>query len=330
MSALAARVRLTLDERGLLRGATRVLVACSGGPDSQVLLHVLASLRDRHGCELVAAGVDHGLRPEAPEELNFAARLAAQLGLPFVSLRVVVPVGASLQAQAREARYAALLQCAREQGAQRVAVGHTMDDQAETVLARLLRGAGLEGLQGVVPRRADGVVRPLIDVRRRDVQRYAAEQQLAFAEDPSNRDERYLRVRVRRALLPQLEVENPRLTEHLAALADDVRDVSQLIAVDVERAQIALTRGGPDAGHGSDGESREETRYVRRSALKLLVEQKTGTAIQRTHLIALERMLKEGGQVRLPGDVVASVGTGGQVCFSRVEKRGRGVTRPTE
>ncbi|MFT3921522.1 MAG: tRNA lysidine(34) synthetase TilS [Myxococcales bacterium] len=325
MSMLAARVQLTLQQRSLFRGARTVLVACSGGPDSQVLLHVLAGLRARHGCTLVAAGVDHGLRPEAASELALAEELAQQLEVPFMRLQVRVATGPSLQAQARSARYQALLACAQEHGAERVAVGHTLDDQAETVLGRLLRGAGLEGLRGVVPRRADGVVRPLLDARRAEVHAHAAEHQLRFARDPSNQDRKFMRVRVRNRLLPELEAENPRLTEHLAALADDVREVSQLLAGEVQRAKRALELGM----NGADVEgAREETGYVRRSALKLLVEEKTGSAIQRTHLVALERMLRDGGQVRLPGDIVASIGTGGQLCFSRVEKRGRGMRRP--
>lgn len=320
--SLAARVRVTLTERRLLEGAKRVVVACSGGPDSQVLLHVLWSLREQHGCDLIAASVNHGLRAEAASEQDLVRVLAEQLGVPFVALAVNVAKGASLQAQARKARYEALLGCVLEQGAQRLAVGHTMDDQAETVLARLLRGAGLEGFRGIVPMRADGVVRPLIDARRSDVLAYAREHQLRFAEDPSNRDPGFLRVRVRHTLLPQLEAENPRLTEHLSALAEDVREVSELLAKDVARARSALSGTDPS-------QVWEETGYVRRSALKLLVEEKAGAAIHRTHLVALERMLRDGGQVRLPGDIVASIGTGGQLCFSRVEKRGRGVTRPT-
>jgi tRNA(Ile)-lysidine synthase len=298
-----------------------VLVACSGGPDSQVLLHVLWNLREVHGCEVVAASVDHGLRPGAAAEIALVEELAAGLGVPFEVLKVQVPRGPSLQAQARKARYEALSICAGRRNAERIAVGHTLDDQAETALSRLLRGASLEGLRGIVPRRADGVVRPLIDVRREAVLRHAREHALPYAQDPSNLDERFLRVRVRRTILPLLEAENPRLAEQLAALSEDVREVSRVLESEVLRARDALCLGVAS--------SREESSYVQRSALKLIVEEKTGRAIQRTHLTALERMLREGGQVRLPGDMVASVDALGQLCFSRVEKRGRGVTRPT-
>ncbi len=313
---LVARVRQTLEERGLLCGATRVLVGCSGGPDSQVLLHALHLLRDFHGCELVAASVDHGLREDAAREIGLARELAEKLGIPFVGLKVTVGAGASLQAHAREARYAALQACAREHGAERISVGHTLDDQAETVLARVVRGTSMEGLKGVVPLRADGVNRPLIDVRREDVLAHAAEHGLPFAHDPSNRDTRFTRVRVRQSLLPSLARENPHIVEQLSALADDVREVAEWLENDVKRARERLLSGTWERVEGMG--------YVRRSALKSLVHENTGHAIQRTHLMALERMLGGGGEVRLPGDVVAYLDGRKRLCFSRVEKRGRG------
>jgi tRNA(Ile)-lysidine synthase len=336
MDSLLSRVHQTLERRGLLRGAgveallargsareqNTVLVACSGGPDSQVLLHALWALREVHGARLVAASVDHGLRAEAAAEQALAARLAGELGVPFVSLSVRLAKGASLQARARAARYAALRACAREHGAPYIAVGHTLDDQAETVLARILRGTGLEGLRGIQPRRDDGVVRPLIDARRREVLDYAQRHRLSWAEDPSNRDPRFLRARIRHTLLPLLSAENPRLSEQLAALSEDVREVAGLLAPAVERAEARL--------FSEIAAVREEPAYLRRSALKSVAEKNTGRAIQRIHLVALERMLREGGQVRLPGDTIASIDAEGRLCFSRVEKRGRGVARRTE
>lgn len=316
---LLERVQRTLSERALFRGASCVLVGCSGGPDSQVLLHALHLLREQHGCRLIAASVDHGLRPAAKDELAKVCALAYALDIPFVSLQVTVAKGASVQAQARAARYAALLSSAEAHGAQRVAVGHTLDDQAETVLARLLRGTSLEGLRGVAPARQDGVVRPLIDVRRSDVLAHAEEHNLSFAEDPSNRDPRFTRVRVRHTLLPSLAEENPHIAAQLSALADDVREVAEWLEKDVKRARDDLLLGTWKVGEGMG--------YVRRSALKSLAQENTGHAIQRTHLVALERMLERGGQVRLPGDRVAYLDEGRRLCFSRVEKRGRGDRR---
>lgn len=229
--------RLVRDERLFARGDV-VLCACSGGPDSTALLHALARLREQVGHTLVAHGVDHGLRPEAPAELALAARLAETLGVPFAVTRVQVAEGANLQARARAARYEALARAAEAAGARAIATGHTADDRAETVLLRLLRGAGPRGLAVLPPRapvpdrhysesaartaRARGLelVRPLLRARRRDVLAHLERHELPFARDPSNVDVRFLRVRVRHELVPLLEDLSPRVVEHLAALAD--------------------------------------------------------------------------------------------------------------
>jgi tRNA(Ile)-lysidine synthase len=149
LRSLAAR--LIRDESLIARGDV-VLCACSGGPDSTALLHVLAMLRPRLGHSLVAHGVDHGLRSGAADELALAGELAGRLGVPFSITRVDVAPGANLQARAREARLAALAAAARAQGARAIATGHTADDRAETFLLRLLRGAGPRGLAVLPPR----------------------------------------------------------------------------------------------------------------------------------------------------------------------------------
>jgi tRNA(Ile)-lysidine synthase len=222
--------RLVRDERLFDRG-DRVLCACSGGPDSTALLHVLSTLRERLGHEVVAHGVDHGLRPGAAAELDKARAVAAQEGVPFGVTAVVVAPGSNLQARARAARYEALARAATAAGARVIATGHTADDRAETVLLRLLRGAGPRGLAVLPPRAAlpgdrdaaaSGInlVRPLIRARRADVLAHLERHDLPFALDPSNTDPRFLRARVRGELLPLLEDLSPAIVEHLSALAD--------------------------------------------------------------------------------------------------------------
>ena len=287
-----------------------------------MLLHALYALREEHGCALSVASVDHGLRREAPAEVALARALAERLALPFHALTVRVPPGASLQAQARAARYASLRACAIECGADRIAVGHTLDDQAETVLARLLRGAGIEGLAAISPARSDGVVRPLIDCTRSEVHAYADAAGLTVADDPSNRDPRYLRVRVRSRHLPALCAESPGLPRQLASLADDARQAAALLDAEAARA---LARAA-----GRAAPLLEEPEIVRRWALRAFVEARSGAALARTHLIALDRMLSEGGSVRVPGDVVVAVGEDGVLSVSPVTKRGRGSRRPIE
>lgn len=227
---LITTARRTLRQDRLVERGTTVLVAVSGGPDSMALLHVLARLAPAEGFRVVAHGVDHGLRPEAAGELALAASLARDLGVPFATTRVEVARGSNLMARARAARHAALRDAMARAGASRIATGHHADDRAETVLIRLLRGTGTAGL-AVLPPRAGDLVRPLIRARRADVLAHLARHGLRTAEDPSNRDPRFLRTRVRAELLPALAAVSPRIVEHLAALADDASDPVSVPAV---------------------------------------------------------------------------------------------------
>jgi tRNA(Ile)-lysidine synthase len=212
--------RALREECALARGE-RILCAVSGGPDSMALLDVLARLRRKLGFELVAHGVDHGLRAAAEAELDRAEAHATALGVPFARSVLAVAAGGNLQARARTARYTALEAAARDAGATLIATAHHADDRAETVLLRLLRGAGPRGL-AVLPARAGDRVRPLIRARRSDVLLHVGRHDVPFSEDPSNRDRRHQRVRVREELLPLLTELSPGIVEHLTALADSL------------------------------------------------------------------------------------------------------------
>lgn len=301
---LIARVRRTVAERRLLRRGDHVVVACSGGPDSVALTDVLARLQGELGVTLVVASVDHGLRPEAADDVAHVRRLADGLGVPFRALEVRVPAeGPSLQAAAREARYGALRQLAAREGARRVAVGHTQDDQAETVLARLLRGAGVTGLGGIAPRRRDGVVRPLIDCRREQIRAHLAHRGLEAVSDPSNEDPRFERARLRRAVLPALEAEDPRLVPHLAALADDARASTGVLRRRARRLRD-VAGAGPEGTLAADRVA-AAPRAVRRELLRAWLREQIGRDAGREHLEALDRALEGRGHARLPGGWVA-------------------------
>lgn len=210
--------RALREECGLEKGA-RVLVAVSGGPDSIALLDVLARLASSLGLELVAHGVDHGLREEARAELELAAAQATRLGVDFDVTKLSLAAGGNLQARARDARYAALERVAKRRGLGLLATAHHADDRAETVLLRLLRGSGPRGL-GVLPPREGQRIRPLIRARRSDVLGHLARHGIPFATDPSNADRRFLRARVRGELVPLLSELSPGVVAHLNALAD--------------------------------------------------------------------------------------------------------------
>jgi tRNA(Ile)-lysidine synthase len=219
--ALLTLVARTLrDECAVSRG-DRVMVAVSGGADSSALLHALARLAPRLGLELRAHGVDHGLRVEAAGELDRAEELAARLRVPFARTRLRVALGGNLQARARTARYAALRRVAAAEGARWIATAHHADDRAETVLLRLMRGAPPSGL-AVLPARSADVLRPLIRAGRADVLAHLERHGIGWAEDPSNRDRRFLRCRVREELIPLFESMSPGIVRHLCSLADEL------------------------------------------------------------------------------------------------------------
>lgn len=208
LSRLARRVEKSLLRHRLASVGQRLLVAVSGGPDSVALLGVLWELRSRWAWELAVAHVHHGLRgQDAEEDLAFVRSMAHDLGLDFLCRRVEpgslrIP-GRSVQEAAREARYQLLEEMAEEFGAQAVALGHQADDQAETVLAAVIRGAGLRGL-AAMPYLKGRMVRPMLEVGREEILEYLKEKGMSFRMDPSNKDPRYLRVRIRHELIPLL------------------------------------------------------------------------------------------------------------------------------
>jgi tRNA(Ile)-lysidine synthase len=231
---LITLARAALRDHPLVPRGSRVLVAVSGGPDSMALLHVLAHLRSRHVFGLFAHGVDHGLRPAAAAELDVAADLARSLDVPFARSSVTVLPGGNLQARARTARWEALRAAACRAGADRVATGHHADDRAETVLMRILRGTSPRGLAALPPLDGDRI-RPFYRARRADIDAHVARHRLPHSVDPSNRDPRFLRARVRHEIMPQLERLSPRITEHLCALADEAARVTPRVALDGQR-----------------------------------------------------------------------------------------------
>jgi tRNA(Ile)-lysidine synthase len=224
---MLSAVLRTIAAHALFERGDRVVVAVSGGPDSMALLHVLWEARARLGLTLEVTGVDHGLRPEAARELDLVGARAEALGLPFSRLAVDLgrPRGSGLQEAAREARLGALAVLADERGARRIALGHHADDQAETVLFRIVRGTGLHGLQGI-PYVRGPFVRPLLDVRRAEILRYLRRRSIPFVEDPSNADLRFARARIRHRTLPLLREENPQVVEALLGLAAAARAVA--------------------------------------------------------------------------------------------------------
>jgi tRNA(Ile)-lysidine synthase len=223
---MLSRVLTTIAREHLLVPGDRVLCALSGGPDSTALLHALCRVAPRLRVEVEAVTIDHGLRAEARLEAEAVAAACASLGVPCQTVELDVrggrERGESLQTAARRLRLAALEEAAMRRSCPRIALGHTADDQAETVLFRIVRGTGLRGLSGI-PYRRGPFVRPLLDVRRSEVLAFLKRRRVGFLEDPSNADPRFARSRVRHRWLPLLATENPRVAEALLSLSQQAR-----------------------------------------------------------------------------------------------------------
>jgi tRNA(Ile)-lysidine synthase len=246
LASLLGVVQATIRTNAMLEPGMRVLIAVSGGPDSTGLVLCLAALRRKLRIEPVAAHVNHRLRGRAADhDEQCAAASAATLGVPFVrtELAPVLQGGGNLEARARRLRYAALHALAAAHGCARIATGHTLDDQAETVLMRLVRGSGHRGLQAIRPRRRDGVIRPLIDCPRAALAAVVGEAGLAVAHDETNADPRFLRTHIRHRVLPLLKELNPAIARACGNLAAAARAERWIVSAWAD-AEVAAAAGG--------------------------------------------------------------------------------------
>ena len=243
--SLLERAEEVLRAAGLLRlPESTVVVAVSGGPDSLTLLGLLHTLAQRYPLRLHGAHLNHGLRgPESDGDAQYVQETCRRLGVPVTVERADVPeirarYHLSWEAAAREARYDFLARVAATLEASAVTLGHTADDQAETVLLHLLRGSGIRGLRGMLPlsrwRSRDGkrdvaLVRPLLEVTRQETEAHCASQGLVPRYDSSNVLDRFTRNRIRRSLMPQLRQYNPAARQALTRLATTVaQDVAYI------------------------------------------------------------------------------------------------------
>jgi tRNA(Ile)-lysidine synthase len=301
-------------ERLELRGHT-VLVAASGGLDSTVLADAMV----RVGAFEIAIGhVNHGLRgAESEGDEHAVAELAARLGVPFAAERVdphALREGTSsrdrptLQEAARALRYAALERIAQQLGAGRIATAHHADDQAETVLLRLFRGTGPDGLGGIPERSPDGrIVRPLLRLSRADLERYAAARVLTWREDSSNAETDYARNRLRAALPALARDFNPRLLRAIADLAEAQRRDTEWIRAWVQREADArfIAEGAWLRIDAKDWRALPEA-LTRRLAREALVRAGAARHVERVHLERVSRFLAEGSAgrcIELPGNL---------------------------
>ncbi|MBM3934459.1 MAG: tRNA lysidine(34) synthetase TilS [SAR202 cluster bacterium] len=320
---LESAVRREVAAAGL--SGSRIVVAVSGGQDSLALLHALSRQSQKLRIELVCAHLDHGLRGEASAaDHTFVAAVAAGLGIPFAGGHANVAAvrkagGMSVEEAARAARYAFLTRTARENGAAAVALGHTLDDQAETVLLHILRGSGIAGLRGMAllsEREIEGaainLLRPMLGLRRADTAAYCQALELAPRLDESNLDTRFTRNRVRLELIPLLETFNPAIRESLARLARsaaDIDDFATANARDLLSGVVSPVPGGVSLNRQGLGGLPDALRVVAvREALRQVRKGLEG--IEEAHLDAVLDVAagRAGRSTDLPGGLEAVAG----------------------
>lgn len=327
MTMVRERVRAALVAHTMVAPNDRVLVAVSGGPDSLCLLHVLLSLRDQLGFSLHVGHLNHMLRAESSAEASFVAEVARSWGVPVtVETADVRRYHANLHQAARLARYQFLARTARAIEAQAVAVAHTANDQAETVLMHLLRGSGSAGLRGMLAvtpwhewaMQASGtgprLIRPLLGITRDAVEQYCTAHGLSPRSDPSNRDQRYTRNRIRHDLLPHLIEYNPRIIEALGRTATLCATEHEFIERALDDVWPDLTRTRPGAIDFDGTVWQRLHPALQREALRRAYRLLGGSNTLALDQVEQARALVEGGvgkRTSLPGGATLTVGYAG-------------------
>lgn len=328
-----------------------VIVAVSGGADSTALLLGLDELirAGKLSLELTVAHLDHGLREQSKHDAALVKSLAVQLGYPPVIRRAdvkkqVMDTGDNLEQVARNARYNFLKATAKKQRAQLILTAHTLDDQAETVLLRLLRGSAAEGLSGMElvrplePGSSVVLGRPLVSwARRSEVEAYCRSRNVEYCTDEMNQDEKFSRVRVRRQLLPLMQSFNNKIVDALSRTANLLREDADALSLEAEKLLAAAAeRRKPRLNatpHLNVKLMAAAPAAVRRRALRLWLERDRGhlRRLEMVHLVAIDRLLagtQSGRVAELPDGVrVTRKGSwlelNGLIVGKSVEKHGR-------
>ncbi len=345
------KLRRTIKTYGMIRKNDRIGVAVSGGPDSIALLKALTICTGDYAAGLVVLHLNHGMRGrESLRDEEFVRTLCSEMEVPFVSERVSVPEirerkKGSWEEIAREERYRFFREKLHDLELDRIALGHNLNDQAETVLINLFRGSGLEGLRGIVPVRDGVFIRPLIETSREEIMAFLERENIDFIIDSSNRSEYYLRNRLRNRLIPELAanyctdpVGTIGRTADILRVEDDflVREVDRFLSgsgIDFDGKRLTLDISEWRALHEA----------LRRRVVKRILEENTGDTkgIRYEHVMAVCDLMtgdNPGGMLSMPfnirvhreyGTLVVSRGAsgrravGGRVFAAEVPVPGR-------
>ncbi len=329
---LRSRVTRILSE--LVPSPNKVLLAVSGGSDSLGMMHLVADVAESLELNVAVAFVDHGLREGVDNELAIVRAQAESREIDVHHAEVPrrdIPSDShrgSVQAWAREKRYKLLKEIAHGLSISYIATGHTRDDQAETVLLRIIRGTGLDGLAGIPNSRAldrdTTVIRPLLELTRAEIRTYLKERNLSWCDDPSNADNRYQRVRVRHEILPVMDSMHSGVADRIAALASEVGAVSEYLETDLQNSEKLFCNLNLASGIKVDYHTLSLLpRGIWSRIIRIALRRVRGDlqCIERNHIDPIEGLIaakKSTDELPLPGNVFACLDRGSLLVFPGV------------
>ena len=313
---LTERVLKTIRNYEMLKSGDTVLVAVSGGPDSVFLLQALDHLKTKLKLKkLVVCNLDHGIRgKESSEDSLFVKKITEDLNLGFIHKKIDLskkrPKKLSTEEIAREERYKFFNDAARKVKAGVVATGHTLDDQAETILMRIIKGASLKGIIGISPVREEGslkIIRPLFELEKGEIERHLDERGLEYRVDSTNAEPIYFRNVIRRDIIPYLEKYNPRLKRALCSLAEHLREDFEFI----NEAKSAIGHFARSRGAALEIKLKDiaiQPKALQKEIVRDTLD-KSGGEVKRLnfrHWKEMEQFIKhkrKGSSIDLPGDI---------------------------
>ena len=315
------KIKKTVDSFGMLAPGDVVVAGVSGGSDSMALLFVLWDLREFYpDTDVVVSHVNHGLRgAESDEDSEFVREAARQLGFSFECVRVDTEAfrkkrGLSLEDAARELRYGFFKDILAKRSAQKIATAHTLNDQAETVIMRFIRGSGSQGLAGIRPS-VGNIIRPLINVTKLEAREYLQSKGVSWREDSTNSSDEFLRNRVRNELVPLLESYNPAVEQVLSRVAAVCAAEADFILAEGERRFAKLARAVAGGVLGDTEKLLREPPAIRFSVMRKSILAVKGdlNSVSAKHLFSIDEVVRSGEssvEVNLPDGVVFHAGHG--------------------
>lgn len=316
---IQTEVKKTIHKFNMFQPGDKVVVGVSGGADSICLLNILKSLKE-YKLDLIVAHLNHGLRgAESDRDEKFVEKTAGELGLFYVSERADVEGyksenNLSTEDAARQLRYRFFQKLLKEKQAHKIATAHNLEDQAETVLIRFLRGSGSQGLSGIPPVN-NNIVRPLIEITREEIKKFLISENISWVEDSSNSSTEFTRNRIRHELLPVLKEYNPRIAEVLARSTDLFRSECELIDIHAESYFDSIFTQKHFGFLAMTEAYKEQHKALRYSMIRKCIEKLKGDlkAVSLSQILSIDEQIHSknaSSEFSLPGSLMFSKGHG--------------------